>query len=172
MVYDMTNDASVVVGQVGPGASSWVWTEKTGMKEMNRYLSEDLGIDLNGYSICGVMDLSPNGRYITGWCMKGMGKYAYVIDLKGNATSIEKEIEQTKAAVYPNPVASELHIDLPFEGVSTRISLYSAQGCCVKSMTTTSVSNTMNVDDLTEGLYILDVNANGNHKSFKVIVKH
>ena len=172
MVYDMTNDASFVVGQVGPGASSWVWTEKTGMKEMNRYLSEDLGIDLNGYSICGVMDLSPNGRYITGWCMKGMGKYAYVIDLKGNATSIEKEIEQTKAAVYPNPVASELHIDLPFEGVSTRISLYSAQGCCVKSMTTTSVSNTMNVDDLTEGLYILDVNANGNHKSFKVIVKH
>lgn len=118
------------------------------------------------------MDLSPNGRYITGWCMKDLGKYAYVADLKANATSIEKEIEQTKAAVYPNPVASELHIDLPFEGVSTRISLYSAQGCCVKSMTTTSVSNTMNVDDLTEGLYILDVNANGNHKSFKVIVKH
>lgn len=172
MVYDMTNDGSFVVGQVGTGGSAWVWTEETGMVEMNTYLTEYLGIDLDGHVICGVMDLSPNGRYITGWCMKGDGKYAYVADIKGNTTSIEKEIEQTKAAVYPNPVASELHIDLPFEGVSTRISLYSAQGCCVKSMTTTSVSNTMNVDDLTEGLYILDVNANGNHKSFKVIVKH
>lgn len=172
IVYDMTNDGSFVIGQVGTGARAWVWTEETGMVEMNKYLTEYLGIDLDGHTICGVMDLSPNGRYITGWCMKDNGKYAYVADLKANATSIEKEIEQTKAAVYPNPVASELHIDLPFEGVSTRISLYSAQGCCVKSMTTTSVSNTMNVDDLTEGLYILDVNANGNHKSFKVIVKH
>lgn len=172
MVYDMTNDGSFVVGQLGTGASAWAWSEETGKVEMNTYLTEYLGIDLDGHTICGVMDLSPNGRYITGWCMKDMGKYAYVVDLKANATSIEKEIEQTKAAVYPNPVASELHIDLPFEGVSTRISLYSAQGCCVKSMTTTSVSNTMNVDDLTEGLYILDVNANGNHKSFKVIVKH
>lgn len=172
MVYDMTNDGSFVVGQLGAGNSAWIWSEETGMVEMNRYLTEYLGIDLDGHTICGVMDLSPNGRYITGWCMKDLGKYAYVADLKANATSIEKEIEQTKAAVYPNPVASELHIDLPFEGVSTRISLYSAQGCCVKSMTTTSVSNTMNVEDLTEGLYILDVNANGNHKSFKVIVKH
>lgn len=172
MVYDMTNDGSFVIGQIGTGASAWVWTEETGMVEMNGYLANNLGIDLEGHTICGVIDLSPNGRYITGWCMKGLDKYAYVVDLKGNTTSIEKEIEQTKAAVYPNPVASELHIDLPFEGVSTRISLYSAQGCCVKSMTTTSVSNTMNVDDLTEGLYILDVNANGNHKSFKVIVKH
>lgn len=172
MVYDMTNDGSFVIGQVGTGNSAWIWSEETGMVEMNKYLTEYLGIDLDGHTICGVMDLSPNGRYITGWCMKDLGKYAYVADLKANATSIEKEIEQTKAAVYPNPVASELHIDLPFEGVSTRISLYSAQGCCVKSMTTTSVSNTMNVDDLTEGLYILDVNANGNHKSFKVIVKH
>lgn len=172
MVYDMTNDASFVVGQVGPGGSSWVWTEETGMKEMNKYLTENLGIDLGEYYICGVMDLSPNGRYITGWCMKGMGKYAYVVDLKGGTTSIEKPAEQVKAAVYPNPVATDLHIDLPFSGLNTRISLYSLQGCLIRTMTTANVNNVMNVSDITPGLYVLNVNAKGVNKSFKVEIKH
>lgn len=172
MVYDMTNDASFVVGQVGPGASAWVWTEETGKKEMNRYLTENLGIDLGEYHICGVMDLSPNGRYITGWCMKGMGKYAYVVDLKGGTTSIEKPAEQVKAAVYPNPVATDLHIDLPFSDLNTRISLYSLQGCLIRTMTTANVNNVMNVSDIAPGLYVLNVNAKGVNKSFKVEIKH
>lgn len=172
VVYDMTNDASFVVGQVGAGGSSWVWTEETGMKEMNRYLTENLGIDLGEYYICGVMDLSPNGRYITGWCMKGMGKYAYVVDLKGGTTSIEKPAEQVKAAVYPNPVATDLHIDLPFSGLNTRISLYSLQGCLIRTMTTANVNNVMNVSDIAPGLYVLNVNAKGVNKSFKVEIKH
>lgn len=172
MVYDMNNDASFVVGQVGPGGSSWVWTEETGMKEINRYLSEDLGIDLGEYYICGVIDLSPNGRYITGWCMKGMGKYAYVVDLKGNATSIEKPMEQVKAAVYPNPVATDLHIDLPFDNIETRISLYSLQGSCVRQMKASGKSNVMNVSNIAPGLYILNVSAKGVNKSFKIEIKH
>lgn len=173
MVYDMTNDGQFVVGQVGSGASSFAWTEETGLVEMNQYLTSHLGIDMQGYYVCGVTDLSPNGRYMTGWCMKGQGRYAYVVDLKGNTTtSIERDLEQTKAAVYPNPVSDELHVDLPFEGVKTRISLYSLQGSCVKAVTTTDMSNVINVSDVPNGLYILDVNANGTHKSFKITIDH
>lgn len=172
MVYDMTNDASFVVGQVGSGGSSWVWTEKTGMKNINNYLTEDLGINLGEYYICGVMDISPNGRYITGWCMKDMGKYAYVVDLKGNTTSIEKPIEQVKASVYPNPVATDLHIDLPFDNIETRIRLYSLQGSCVRQMKASGKSNVMNVSNIAPGLYILNVSAKGVNKSFKIEIKH
>lgn len=173
MVYDMTNDGSFVVGQAGQGGSSFFWTEETGFMEANKYVETVLGIDMQGYSICGIYDLSPNGRYITGWCMKGAGKYAYVLDLKGDIpTSIEKELEQTKAAVYPNPVSNELHVDLPFDDVKTRVSLYSLQGACVKSVTTMDMTNVIDVTGIPDGLYILDVNANGTHKSFKVTVKH
>ena len=173
MVYDMTNDGSFVVGQVGAGASSFIWTEETGLVEANEYVTDILGIDMQGYYICGIYDLSPNGRYITGWCMKGQGKFAYVLDLKGDIpTSIEKDVEQTKAAVYPNPVSNELHVDMPFSDVKTHISLYSLQGACIRSMTTTDVNNVMDVTDIPDGLYILDVNANGTHKSFKITVKH
>ena len=173
MVYDMTNDGSFVVGQAGQGGSSFFWTEDTGFMEANKYVETVLGIDMQGYSICGIYDLSPNGRYITGWCMKGAGKYAYVLDLKGDIpTSIEKELEQTKAAVYPNPVSNELHVDFPFDDVKTRISLYSLQGACVKSVTTMDMTNVIDVTGIPDGLYILDVNANGTHKSFKITVKH
>ena len=173
MVYDMTNDGSFVVGQAGQGGSSFFWTEETGFMEANKYVETVLGIDMQGYSICGIYDLSPNGRYITGWCMKGAGKYAYVLDLKGDIpTSIEKELEQTKAAVYPNPVSNELHVDLPFDDVKTRVSLYSLQGACVKSVTTMDMTNVIDVTGIPDGLYILDVNANGTHKSFKITVKH
>lgn len=173
MVYDMTNDASIVVGQVGPGASSWIWTEETGSMNINSYATDVLGIDLGEFYICGIIDMSPNGRYITGWGMKGMGKYAYVLDLNDNGTnSIDKAEQQVKAAVYPNPVADELHIDLPFDEVTTRISLYDMQGAMVKTMTVNSQSNIMNVSDVHPGLYILNVNANGTKKSFKLQIKH
>lgn len=166
-VFDMTNDGSLVV------TNTEVWTEETGLVGINEYLTNNLGIDLGEYAIAGIYDISPNGRYMTGWCMKGMNKYAYVVDLKGGTSSGNgRDLEQTKAAVYPNPVSDELHVDLPFDGIKTRISLYSLQGSCVKAVTTTSTTNVISVTDVPSGLYILDVNANGTRKSFKLTVKH
>lgn len=171
MVYDMTNDGSLVVGQAGQGGSSFIWTEETGFMEANRYVSFILGIDMQGYSIAGIYDLSPNGRYITGWCMKGQNKYAYVLDLKGEK-GIDRDMEQIKAAVYPNPASEELHIDMPFDGLATDITLYNMQGQAVMQTTTTENSNVMNVSELPEGVYLLDVNANGSRKNFKLTIKH
>ena len=167
MVFDMTNDGSMVV------TNTEVWTEETGLVGVNEYLTKYLGIDLGEFSIVGIYDISPNGRYMTGYCMSGMGKYCYVVDLKGDgSTGIDNNIEQTKAAVYPNPVAGELHVDLPFGGMATRISLYSTAGAMVKSMNTTSTTNVINVSDLAEGVYILEVSAGGARKTFKLIVRH
>ena len=171
MVYDMTNDGSFVVGQAGQGGSSFIWTEETGFMEANRYVSFILGIDMQGYSIAGIYDLSPNGRYITGWCMKGQSKYAYVLDLKGEK-GIDRDMEQIKAAVYPNPASEELHIDMPFDGLATDITLYNMQGQAVMQTTTTENSNVMNVSELPEGVYLLDVNVNGSRKNFKLTIKH
>lgn len=171
MVYDMTNDGSFIVGQAGSGGSSFIWTEDTGFMEANMYVNTILGIDMQGYSICGIYDLSPNGRYITGWCMNGLSKYAYVLDLKGEK-GLERDIAQTKAAVYPNPASDELHIDMPFDGLATEMTLYNMQGQAVLQAVTTENSNVMNVGSLPEGIYLLDVNANGSRKSFKLTIRH
>ena len=46
------------------------------------------------------------------------------------------------------------------------------QGRVVRRIDTARQSNTMDVSSLTEGIYVLDVNARGTHKAFKIIVRH
>ena len=65
-----------------------------------------------------------------------------------------------------------MHIDLPFDNIKTWISLYSLQGSCIKQMNAYEMSNVMNVSDVAPGLYILNVNAKGVSKSFKIEIKH
>lgn len=50
--------------------------------------------------------------------------------------------------------------------------LVDLQGRVVRNVNAASTGNVINVGNLTEGIYVLDVNARGTHKSFKVIVKH
>ena len=171
---DMNNDATIVVGIDTSGTSPWIWTKESGKAEnLNTYVEETLGYDLQGYYLCSMMDMSPNGRYVCGWCMKDLGKYAYVLDLKYNGNGIESAaLDQCQASIYPNPVSDELHIDLPYDNIVTQVFLLDMQGRVVKSMNTSSVSNIMNLSDVTSGLYMLNVKAGGASKTFKVKVMH
>lgn len=152
---------------VGP---TWIWTEEEGMRSISSYCSE-LGIELE-YGVATIYNCSPNGRYITGFGLDdNLDGHAFVIDLIGENSGVDA-IRQTKAAIYPNPVADELHIDLVYDNVRTLCNLYDMQGHLVKSNVFTAQSNTMNVTDLSDGLYILTVAADGAQKSFKVKVNH
>lgn len=174
-VAAISNDGSKAVGWMGIGSSAWIWTKEDGLRYLQDYVTEELGCDLGDFYIMSVYDMSPNGRYLTGYGMRGQQPLGYVIDLEGKGTSIEdKVVSQTKASVYPNPVSDELHIDLPYgaEDVKTTLTLVDMQGCAVRRVETVQTSNIINVSNLPQGIYILDVNARGSHKAFKVVVKH
>ena len=145
------------------------------MQYLQDYVTNVLGCDLGDFYIMSVYDMSPNGRYVCGYGMRGQQVLGYMIDLEGKGTSIEdKVVSQTKASVYPNPVSDELHVDLPYgaEDVKTTLTLVDMQGCAVRRVETVQTSNIINVSNLPQGIYILDVNARGSHKAFKVVVKH
>ncbi len=124
-------------------------------------------------SIVSVYDISPNGRYVCGYGMKDGGPIAFVYDLMQNVGIDEMESEQVKAAVYPNPVMSELHVDLPFDGssVGTTITLLNMQGGVCRQLSDCRQSNVIDVNGLSAGIYVLDVKAGNTRKAFKVIVK-
>lgn len=69
-------------------------------------------------------------------------------------------------------MASELHIDVPFDDMKTTATLFDMQGRVTRRQTLTGMSNQMNVSDLAEGFYILTVEAEGMAKSFKIKVTH
>ena len=80
---------------------------------------------------------------------------------------------QVKAAVYPNPVAEELHVDLPFDSseVASTVTLYSMQGQAVAHIADPRQSNVIDVRALSKGVYVLSVKAGPASRTFKVIVK-
>lgn len=169
-VTAMNNDASLVFGYGGM-YTTWAWTPEDGMIEINDYLASG-GIDLEDTNICSVSALSPNGRYIIGFCYYLGEACSYLIDLsqwkKGAGMQL---VEQTKATVYPNPVSDQLHVDLPFSGIETSMRIYSMQGSLVKSQQTTSLNNVIDVTGLQPGFYLLNVEAQGAHKTFKIQIK-
>ena len=63
---------------------------------------------------------------------------------------------------------------MPFgsDEVATTLTLVDMQGRVVRRIDTARQSNTMDVSSLTEGIYVLDVNARGTHKAFKIMIKH
>ncbi len=172
-VADMNADASVVVGWCGPGGSAWIWTKEDGLHQMQDYVEKKLGYSLNNFAIAGVYDMSPNGRYICGYGMQGGNPVGYVFDMFHTSGIEEMEAAQVKASIYPNPASEELHVDLPFSytELPTTLTLVSMQGQMVMQVNNPAASNVMDIRNLPAGIYLLDINANGNHKAHKVIIK-
>lgn len=153
---------------------AWIWFRGQGHTELNSYVTKNGG-DLKDTAICGFYAMSPNGRFLTGYAYdNNMQPHGYLVDLKPVSSDIERMgADQVKASVYPNPVVSDLHVDLPYNGdtIETSITLYNMQGGVCRRLTKCSQSNVINVEGLSAGIYVLDVNAGTTHKTFKVVVK-
>ena len=168
-VSAMNNDATVVVGFDGSG---WIWTPQDGKMEINAFVREKLNVQMeDGLFLSNVLNMSENGRYICGWGVTADYRhFGYRVDLKDWLEARNEETGWVEVAVYPNPVAEELHVDL-LGGNLTRLRLFDLQGRMVREMTTTSASNVMEVSDLEPGIYFLQVEEQGRSRSVKVIVR-
>ncbi|MGI6222691.1 MAG: T9SS type A sorting domain-containing protein [Prevotella sp.] len=172
-VIDMSNDASVVIGYHGSQTEAWIWTGDS-VVNLGEYVTNVLNYDLDGYTLKAVYDMSANGRYIIGLATKDNTRYGYILDLDAEADGIEQQAIQVKAAVYPNPVSDVLHISLPYDAseVPANIMLYDYAGHCVKAVKAQGVENQLSVNNLSEGIYLLRVEAGKFKKTFKVVIRH
>lgn len=168
-VSDMNNDATVVVGWNGNGESGWIWTPQDGQMELNDFVTEKLGVDLGDGYLASVYDMSPNGRWIVGYGIRGMEPFGYRIDLKEWLEASNEESRRIEAAVYPNPVSTELHVDL-LDDSPAMMRLYDISGRLVMERQSRSASNVLNVEGLNEGVYLLQVTLDGKSRAFKVSV--
>lgn len=88
----VNDDGTMAAGWAGGGLIGWIWTKDKGYRYLTDFVTDELGGDMDGHFICSVYDMSPNGRYLTGWCAKGEGKFGYRIDLMAKVEGIEKTI--------------------------------------------------------------------------------
>lgn len=81
-----------------------------------------------------------------------------------------KEQQFSNIAVYPNPTKGTINIQFSeiYPGETT-LNLYDIQGRRILSKSTQSLNEILNIDNLSEGVYMLSIE-NGNNKTVKKIV--
>ncbi|MGN0236515.1 MAG: T9SS type A sorting domain-containing protein [Lepagella sp.] len=156
-VMEISNDGKSAIGYGSMGFGGWIWTEDEGLTT--------LPVSGSAYS------MSENGRYICGFDGLNEDARGYVLDLYPEESGIEEvAAKQVNASIYME--AGKLHIDLPYmSDIKTTFTLYNMQGTACREMASTSFSNVMNVADLAAGVYVLNVKAGENSRSYKVIIK-
>lgn len=169
----LSADGTMAAGWEGDNSNPWIWTEEENTMPLQQYVEGKLGHSLGNIMLCAPYAMSPNGRYICGYAKYGVSLVGYVIDLEELVSVETRMADQVKAAVYPNPVAEELHVDLPFDSreMKTLVTLVDMQGRVVATLSNPAQSNVIDVRSLTPGMYLLTVSGERESKSFKVIVK-
>lgn len=62
----VSGDGSVIVGSGSNTSGAFIWDEEHGMRSMEDYLSNDIGLDISGWKLTNAHQISPDGRIIAG----------------------------------------------------------------------------------------------------------
>ncbi|MBJ2173214.1 T9SS type A sorting domain-containing protein [Aureibaculum sp. A20] len=91
----------------------------------------------------------------------------------GSTLAVDEQLLSTAIKVYPNPVADNLNIDLNDVSGETKILIYNSLGQFIKTEKLTATNNSINVDQLQSGLYLVNLHFTDYKtiKTFKIIKK-
>ena len=80
----MSADGSIVAGEseADNGREAFIWDEGNGMRSLQDLLTADYGIDLTGWHLRRVSDMTPDGSTLVGLAINPAGDYeGYVAQL-------------------------------------------------------------------------------------------
>jgi len=87
--------------------------------------------------------------------------------------AVDEQLLSTTIKVYPNPVTEKLSIDLNGVSGDAKVMIYSNTGQLLKTDKLNAQNNTINVDHLQNGLYLVNLHFSDYKtiKTFKIIKK-
>ena len=119
-------------------------------KLANQYMFYNVGADWN------------NSIYPGAWMIRPIVSMEEVILSSVNET-------RYNFLIYPNPAKEEL--TLVTGSTNNLISIYNLQGILVKQLYVSNAESKINITDLSIGMYVIEVNNNGNRNFQKFIIK-
>ncbi|RMA58528.1 S8 family peptidase [Ulvibacter antarcticus] len=81
----------------------------------------------------------------------------------------EEQLLKEQFAVYPNPVVDKVNISFPKNVTTANFRLYNVIGKELINTTVSSENNSVDVSQLTSGMYIASISSEGKTNSFKLI---
>lgn len=107
-----------------------------------------------------------------------IGDYAVAITI-GNCTEISEcysfttlanqEFTQNDVQIYPNPVKTELHVDMISETEEIQLNLFDITGKLVLTKALQDPVNTINLKSISKGIYFLNLKSSTKTGTFKII---
>lgn len=166
----VSSDGQTVVGffRPSPGppfrGEGFIWTPTGGRQNLNTYVTS-LGLDTQGLTFGLPLAISSDGKKIVGTGVKtGTNTaVAFFIDLTA-ATLSTGNVQMRSVAIAPNPVKNVLNI--LGQKIETA-EIYNLTGQRLKTIKI--VDNKADVSFLSKGIYILQVTADGQKQSLKMI---
>lgn len=171
-VSGMSGDGSTVVGWFngeffGAPRKPFIWTAVDGLRDLNVYIAEELGLGTGDQVINTVVAISANGRYLVGNGTDNtdFSPFAYRLDIGGGVGIDERST--LGFTVYPNPVTDVVRFVSP---VATDMVIHHSDGTLVRSG---KVSGNVDLDlsELAKGVYAISLRSEGVVRTQR-IVKH
>ena len=174
MVSAINNDGSIVLGfQMKQNGTSlpFIWTKTGGIKNLNDFVQNDLGFNLNGDKIAAPTMMSSNGKYIVGWSFPSINtdpNKSFRIQLPDSFLAAQNIAVKNDVKLYPNPVTEVLSIETKDKVESVKI--YNGAGQLV-NQSKVDANKKINVTSLTTGVYNVNVTTDKGSQTYKVIKK-
>ena len=169
----ITADGNTVIGyfRSWPGGpymgEGFVWSKENGRVNFDDY-AENLGIDLQGYTIALPMAISPDGTKIVGVARSStQGVFGFYLDLS-DKLNVQDQVSKNSVKIYPNPVSDVLNISTSAKTIN-KLEIVNILGQKIKVIE--NPTNKLDVSDLTKGNYILSITIDGKTTSQKFIKK-
>lgn len=91
------------------------------------------------------------------------------LDLAKNIALSLDESLRPAFSIYPNPVVNEIHIQFPENYINAGLKIYNQLGQRILNTNLTNTFNTVDVSFMSPGLFVLELNSEGNTKTYKFI---
>lgn len=171
--FDVSDDGSIIVGAShagsGIGFKPFIWTQSTGMLDIEEFLASELGLDLEGWTLSTVEAISGDGTTLVGSGINPDGNPESWRAVIASALSVENFNLSIEIKAYPNPVENALNINS--NSSLEYISIYNMLGQEVFTSNLLNKSSQIDVSNFKAGLYLVKV-SNGTEKTtFRIIKK-
>ncbi len=117
----------------------------------------------------------PEGQYKIVVTHKGTlsgGSQLFSLIATGHQGALSnKTVELEGVAVYPNPASEVLNLDLPTTLTNAELSIFDLTGRKVKSVSNINAQTSVNISDLSAGVYMVKIEAEEGTKTLKIVKK-
>ena len=177
-VSGINADGSVVVGWFdgmlwGDPQTPFIWTPSGGLKNLNSYIHNDLGLSTGAIKVSTASCMSSNGTYIAGYGIDTITFNFITYRVSPSSTSSVSHLgADTDINIFPNPFTEQTNIVFDTEQKDISLKIVDVIGKEIKTINFTGKQLVLNKDNLEPGIYFVQIiDDNKNVLTKKIIIQ-